>query len=130
MKKEQSLQKAICTWLKLQHPNVYFFSDPSGIKMSIGMAVQLKANHSAHAQLDLVILEPRGEYHAMVLELKRETPYRKNGELKKSDHLTDQLKTVANLQVRGYYVKLAWEFDTAKKLIGKYLEMLTLNHEN
>lgn len=122
MKKEQGIHKAFCTYLKLQYPQVYFDSDPSGLRVSVGIRNILKATRSNHAHLDITILEPRKGYHGMIVELKSVTPFKKDGTLKKDDHLKDQAKTIANLTTRGYYVVQAWELDEAKRLVDEYLK--------
>ena len=118
---EKILHRKLCSYLKENYPEVYFFSDPSGLRVTPGLRIQLQQTHSAHPQLDLVILEPSLQYKALVLELKAESPYKKNGELLKSDHLEKQLKTMNFLKSKGYHCLFAWTEDMARAIFNEYL---------
>jgi len=66
--------------------------------------------------------------------VKKETPYRKNGKLKKQaayeivggirmkyDHLQRQSEMLEKLKQRGYMAEFIWTFDMAKEIIDNYL---------
>jgi hypothetical protein len=124
-KREESLQIAVSRYLKLQYTDVIFTSESSGIKLTIGQAVKAKAMRSSACKLpDMIILEPRGEYHGLILELKREgekifkadgTPY--------SGHIYEQFKTLQRLKEKGYYSSFAIGFDDAKRQIDFYMKL-------
>lgn len=121
---ELSVHNQVCKYLKAQYPNVMFLSDfGAGIKMSIGMANRQSMQKSNHAFPDLMIFEPRGGYYGLFIEVKRDRDalYNKNGTIKKSDHIDDQIKAVSFLNNRGYYANFACGFDEAKSIIDKYL---------
>ncbi|MCZ2084830.1 MAG: hypothetical protein LC112_11210 [Flavobacteriales bacterium] len=71
---------------------------------------------------DIVIFEPRNGYNGLFIELKVETPYKQNGELKKSDHLEGQENTMKDLRERNYKAEFAWSLEMAKEMIDKYFE--------
>jgi hypothetical protein len=73
---------------------------------------------------DLIILEPRGGYFGLFIELKVETPYKLNGEIKasKDDHLKLQAETIGRLNELGYKAFFAWSFDMAKQIIDDYMK--------
>lgn len=121
---ERNLQKNVCLWLKQAYPHVYFMSDASGMRVSMGLRSLLKQTRSNHAALDLVILEPKGKYHGLIIELKKESPFKKNGELKNDQHLRDQETTMKLLFCRDYKIDWAWDFEQAKKIISEYVEIL------
>ena len=121
MKPEQQMHRSLCAWLKIAYPCAYFDSDPSGLRVSVGLRAILKSTRSNHAHLDLFIAEPRGQYHGMFIELKSKTPFKKDGTLKKDAHLESQAQTMANLTTRGYYCIHAWNVDDAIKEIRWYL---------
>lgn len=123
MSPEKQLHISLCKYLKLAHPSMYFDSDPSGLRVTIGIRKQLKATRSNHAHLDLFIAEARGNFHGMFLELKAKTPFKKDGGLKKDEHLEEQVKTMAILTTRGYYCEHAWKLYDAIKLIEDYLKL-------
>ena len=122
MKKEESLQIQICTYLKLQYPNVVFFSDASGIRLTIGQAVKAKKMRSGRAIPDLFIAEPRGQYSGLFLELKSVSIYKKNGELKADSHLFEQRDMLNVLMSKGYQCHFGCGFEHTKNKIDHYLK--------
>ncbi len=118
--KEKRLHTAVATYLKLQYPNVVFMSESSGLRTSIGVAKQLKAQRSKHKLPDMVILEPRGGYFGLVLELKVEDPFKKDGTLKKG-RAEEQWQTLRLLQDKGYRCSFGLNFDNTKRIIDEYM---------
>lgn len=120
---EQHLQKQLSAWIRLQYPDVYFLSDHSGMYFSSWpIRIYMKASRSKHAALDLVFLEPRGVWHGLVLELKKETPFKSTGELRVNEHLQAQEKTVNHLRKKNFKTEWGWEFEQCKKIITEYLK--------
>ena len=118
---ESELHKIICDYIILQYPGVIFNTDLSGIKLTIGQAKKLKTLRSSKKFPDIAIYEPRGKYCGLFMEIKKETPYRKSGTLKRSEHLEGQEQMLINLTKRGYKAKFVWTFEMAKELIDTYL---------
>lgn len=128
---EKQLHKQICDYLKLQYPNVLFNTDLSGIKLSIGQAKQLKHLRSSKGFPDIVIYElsfafasdfkEQSDYYALFLEVKKESPFKKDGSIKKNNHLIEQWQMINDLNSRGYKAAFVWTFDIAKKIIDNYL---------
>ncbi len=121
---EKQLHKAICKYIKLQYPNVYFLSDPSGLKMSIGMAMELKRTRSNHAQLDIVILEPNNTFNGLVLEVKKDRSevFKKNGDYRESEHVIEQRKSVSHLLKKGYDAGYVFDLESAIYIIDAYIK--------
>jgi hypothetical protein len=129
VKKEQSLQRAVCDYIRYQYPDVMFNSDLSGAtKLTMGQAVQLKNLRSNRGYPDLVIYEPRNGYHGLFIELKKEGEklYKKNGEFV-SEHVAEQYQCMRKLIERGYYCHCAIGFEQAKILIDGYLAQNPVN---
>ncbi len=124
MKKEESIQIAISRYLKIQYPDIYFMSDSSGLRLPMGLAVKAKKQRSKHAQLDLVILEPKQEYNGLIIELKKDkgAVYKKNGEFRKSEHIDDQNASIKHLSDKNYLCCYGFGFEHTKKIIDKYLK--------
>lgn len=119
---ERHLQKAICKYLNIQYPNIYFDSDSSGIKVSWNTALLLQQTRSnRHAHLDLFIAEPSKDKKGLFIEIKSETPFKQNGELKTDKHLHDQFKTMEMLRSKGYHAVFVWTFEQAKEVLDFYL---------
>lgn len=119
---EEKLHFQISDYLKLQYPKVFFISESSGLRVSPGLAAKLKRTRSNHVHLDLYVLEPKGEYHGLILELKAKRIHKKNSlELLKNDHVEQQAETIKKLNNKGYKAAFAVTFPEAKRLIDEYL---------
>jgi hypothetical protein len=119
--KESDLHRQVCEYLKIQYPKVLFNTDMSGIRLTIGQAIQAKRLRSGNGFPDLMILEPRGAYCGLFIELKKETPYLKSGLLKHDKHLAEQEIMISELVKRGYFATFAWKFEHCKMIIDVYL---------
>ena len=119
---EKSLHFQVCEYLRLQYPNVIFNTDLSGIRLTMGQAVQAKKLRSSNGFPDLVIYEQKGNWSALMIELKKEGTRleKKTGELA-DDHIKEQSLMHVNLRNRGYLAQFAIGFEQAKDLIDWYL---------
>lgn len=132
---EQQLHKQICDYLLLQYPKVLFNTDMSGVKLPKGLAVKASKLRSHKGMPDIQIFESSGkmvvkydsidlvvfQFSGLFLEVKKETPYKKNGELKSDEHLKEQDNLHKLLRKQGYFVSFVWTFEMAKKIIDDYL---------
>ena len=123
---EYNLQKNIITWLKHQYPDVFFMSDTVA---SIKLTPQQQARNKAiqcqkFSCMDLIILEPIGNYHGLCIELKIETPFKKDGTIKASqnNHLKKQWDSILKMKSKGYYACFSWHFEDTINLIKNYLK--------
>ncbi len=121
---EYTLQKQVTQYLRLQYPDVFFLSDTvASVKLTIPQQVRNKAIQCPTFSCpDLLIFQPNENYNGLFIELKAETPYKKDGTLKKSDHLEAQWATLGKLMARGYNAMFAWEFEQVKAIIDNYLK--------
>jgi len=118
---EEKIHKQICDYLKLQYPKVLFNTDMSGLKLPIGQAVKAAKLRSGKGFPDLHIYKPNRHYHGLFLEVKRETPYKKDGKLKADERAKNQERVMGELRMQGYYADFVWTFDMAKSLIDNYM---------
>ncbi|MEI7489593.1 MAG: hypothetical protein WCJ72_19680, partial [Chryseobacterium sp.] len=122
---EFTLQKQVCTYLRVQHKDVLFMSD------TIASVKRTEAQATRNASIqkrgfktpDLIIFAPRGIYHGLFIELKTKTPYKKDGTLLENAHLKAQEETIKNLRNLGYYADFKWELEEVIKLIDWYLKL-------
>lgn len=128
---EYALQKQIATYLCYQHPNALFLSDVrAALKLSITQAVRSRdIQKPGFACPDMMIFAARCGYHGLFLELKAESPYKKDGTLYAGEHLANQERARLALLKRGYLSVFVWNFDDAKRLIDDYLNGRILNDE-
>lgn len=121
---EYQLQKQVCAYLNAQYPDVLYLSDTiASVRLTMPQAMRNKAiQKNGFKCPDLLILEPKNGYSGLFIELKTESPYKKDGVIKKSDHLEGQDKTIHQLQLKGYCSLFAWEFEEIKNIIDNYLK--------
>jgi hypothetical protein len=120
---EHILQKAVCRHLEKEYPEVLFLSDTIGnVKLNEFQASRNKAIQKDGFKCpDLLILEPNKFYKGLFIELKIKSPFKKNGELFKRDHLEAQQKSINDLISKGYCALFKWEFENIKELIKWYM---------
>lgn len=121
---EFQLQCAVCEYLKMQFPHILFLSDTvASIKLTFPqMARNKKIQKSDFHCPDIMIFEPRNGYHGLFIELKAVSPFKKDGNLKSSEHLLGQFETIKALRFRRYRAQFATGFDQAKEIIDNYLK--------
>lgn len=121
---EFHLQKAVCQYLNNQYPDVLFLSDTvANLKLTIPQQARNKViQKSGFKCPDLIVLEPKGNYSGLFIELKIETPFKKNGQIKSNEHLKGQLETIQKLNNKKYKALFAWSFEQAKNEIDNYLK--------
>jgi len=125
MKNQESrLQSAVSDYLKLAYPKVIFTSEASGIRVPMPVAVQMKRQRSNVKLPDLIILEPKGQYHGLMIELKNRLSdvYLKDGTtFRSSEHVKQQAKTLELLNEKGYKAIFSFGLDETIKNIDSYM---------
>lgn len=121
MKAEQYLHQSVCHYLKTQYPFVIFTSEPSGLYVTPGQARTLKSMRSCAGLPDLWILQPSAHYYGLFLELKATNIYKKNGKLKKNEHVEMQANVLHMLRSLGYWANFAVGMDEAVSCIDNYM---------
>ena len=121
---EYQLQKQVCQYLNWSYSDVLYMSDTiASCKLTMAQAVRNKAIQKPNFKCpDLIIFEPRNGYNGLFIELKVVTPFKKDGNIKKDVHLEGQLKTIQELEAKGYFAVFATGFGEAKIIIDKYLK--------
>ena len=122
---EKDLQINVCSWLKLQYPDVIFTSESSGLRLTMGQARSLAKQRSGKGLPDLMIFEPRGDYSGLFIELKREGEkvFRRDGQIRSDVHLQEQYNIINRLNNKGYLAGFAIGFDEARNMITKYMKL-------
>jgi len=125
---EQREQSQIITYIRTQYPKVVAWSDMSGIKLPIGLAVKVKGLKTHRGIPDIFIAEPRHGFSGLFIELKRtgEKLTKKSGEWK-TEHLQEQYDMLKMLRERNFAAVFAIGFDQAKLLIDTYMKQNLVN---
>lgn len=120
---EESIQIAICNYIKYQYPKVLFNTDLSGIKLTIGQATKVKKMRSGRAWPDIFIAEPSISQYGLFIELKNDGQklFKKDGITPINDHVKEQMEMLKLLRNKGYEAEFAIGFDDAKRIIDHYL---------
>lgn len=113
--------------VKLQHKDLLYFFDYGADALLTGrQAKERKELSTGDKWPDIFFAEPRGEYHGLYIELKREDMkiYNAKG-LFSSDHVERQAGMLEKLSSRGYYCKFAKGADGAMGVLNHYLAFKT-----
>jgi hypothetical protein len=131
-KTEESLQRQVCHYIRLQYPHVVFRSDyASGLKLTISQARIHASLQSGRSWPDLFIYYPRKvdgkQYAGMALELKKEgttvivTRGPQKGKLTADTHVREQYYMLQSLEKVGYFADFGIGFDDAVNKIDYYM---------
>lgn len=137
MRAEDHIVKQISEYLNSQYPKlIWHFDLSSGGCMTIGMAKRNSLINKCKGYPDLFIAKSKTvitseelpfdtefTYFGLFLELKTEgtTIYKKDGTLRKDQHLEEQNLMLYRLERYGYMARFACGFFEAKKIIDSYL---------
>lgn len=125
-KHEQKLQIQIATYMKLKHPEIIFYSDvASGCKLTIGQTMLNKRMQYSRALPDMFIAHTNRTCGGLFLELKKSKDQvcRKDGTIRKNEHIQEQAEMLRKLQLRGYKAVFACGFDESVNIIEEYLKI-------
>jgi len=107
---ETAEQIAVADYLRYKH--YLFIHVPNEGKRSITVARILKRMGLKPGFPDLIIFEPNGTFHALVIEMKT----------LKGRTSEDQEEWIRNLNAKGYYACVCKGADAAIKVIDEYLK--------
>lgn len=112
---------------------ILYFAVPSGEFRHIAIANRLKLEGVKRGVPDLVILEPRGIYHGLLLEMKKSESRPKNlplwgkgsdPESWKSSGLSDeQWEFLKSASKKGYLVRVGYGEIHAMEIVEEYLKL-------
>jgi|GEM_PF-2521093 hypothetical protein len=126
-RQEQSLQTAICTYLKMQYPLIPFKVDHGASQNKVSyIERKIYAKQSFRRGFpDFQMIKPSKYYFGLFFELKgcKEDLFNKNGTAKRGtgDHIAEQYEFCQLLNQNGYYACFVWDIDNAIDLIKRYI---------
>ena len=121
---EHQLYEKIARYLQTEYPGViYRFDLAADLKLTPGQAAKHKRLHPDRGYPDLFIAFTSKGYAGLYLEIKAEgnSPFKKDGTLKKDTHIYEQWKTLCRLSYERYKADFAVGFEDCKKKIDDYL---------
>jgi hypothetical protein len=128
VKHEESLQRQVCHYIRLQYPHVIFRSDyASGLRLTVNQARIHKSLQSGRAWPDLFIYYPRKvggrQYAGMALELKKTGTVikLKNNKLTSNPHIQEQYYMLQSLEKVGYWADFGIGIDDCINKIDYYM---------
>ena len=121
--REFQLQVKVANYLNTTDPDVLFESSPANLNLTEQQGKIRKAmQHKTFKPPDMKIYAIAHGFHGLMLELKKETPYKIDGvTLKKNEHVEAQAESIKQLVALGYHVDFYWEYDEILKVIDWYL---------
>lgn len=123
-KPEQILRDQVTQYLKLQYPDVIYKVDlESDMKLTIQAGKRNKQLQKSRGWPDLFIAHSCNGYHGLFIELKASEIHKKDGSLKKSEHLEEQAEMLDQLNFRGYFACFCIGFEQTKAVIDHYFRI-------
>ena len=124
--KEEDVHRQVCEYIDIQYNSVIYLSDASGVRMPIGLSKKCARLRCKNYKIpDLIILEPRFGYKALIIEIKRDHDelYDKKGNVRNIEHLQKQKESLQYLSSKGYYAVFGCGFDDCKWMIDEYMKL-------
>ncbi|MDA9755367.1 VRR-NUC domain-containing protein [Flavobacteriales bacterium] len=109
---EHDIQCRLARFIDDAWPDVLWCASAGGARTSMREAKRLKASGYKRGFPDVFVYEPRGRWHGLAIELKKE----KGGRVSAS-----QREWIAALEARGYRAVVAKGFEAAKEVLTEYL---------
>jgi len=124
---EYQIQKAFCRYISFQYPKVFFRSDfMNHVDLNEKQGARNKAiQKRGYKDPDMFINEPKGSFHGLYIELKKESPFyqKKPTVLKANKHVKEQAESMEKLREKGYKAEFAWTLDMAIEIIDNYMKL-------
>lgn len=127
-RREETIHENLCNYIRMQYPDVIFFSDSSGLRLPMGLAVKAKKLRSSRGIPDLFICRARknfggNDYNGLFIEIKKEDAkvYLQNGRMSQDRHIREQDGILKLLGREGYFAEFGIGFDNCKEIIDAYL---------
>jgi hypothetical protein len=108
---ESNQQEIVIKYLRLAYPDALYCASAGGMRTSYLQAIKMKRTGYVKGFPDLFIYEPRGEYHGLAIEMKKE---------KGGTASPEQKRWQDDLRNRGYCSYICKGSEEAIKQIDEY----------
>ena len=109
---EEKLQTNFVRYLSLKYPNARYCASLGGIRTSIRQAIKAKANGYVKGMPDVQVMEAKGGYHGLFIELNY-----------KGYPTKEQKQWLKDLSTRGYKAEVARGLDQACDILNDYMAL-------
>lgn len=126
LKQEEQIHIALSEFIQLQYPSVMFTTESSGLRLPIRPASILKkCRNPKVGWCDMIILEARGGYHGLLIEIKKDANevLKKTGEMRTDKHNSDQFKFSQLASKKNYLYQYACGLDQGISVITYYMSL-------
>lgn len=110
---EEVEQRLVIKHLREKYPGALYTIAPNGMKLPMSVAIKLKDMGYRSGTPDILILEPKGKYHGLLVEMK----IQKGGKVS-----PEQTRFIEDAQTRGYYAVVCCGAQLAIHVIDTYME--------
>ena len=129
--RETQIQMELCKYVRLKYRTALFNVDLSGMNLSKTQSGQAKVMRSGKGFPDFVLYEPKGKYHGLFIEIKKEgeqifakrSPDKEGFVKFASEHLSEQALMIEMLEQKGYYATFGVGMDECMKLVDNYMRL-------
>ena len=125
---EENLQIQCNDWINAKYPEfekLFFFNSFQGMKLNFSQIAKAKKTGGLKKGLpDFIFLKNNGKYSGLFVELKKESPFLKDGKTLRADdgHLQLQQDVINQLLIEGHYACFVWSLEQFKKVVTDYME--------
>ena len=120
---ERKVHKRVANYLRTVHPRVRFVSTLDGERFGTFQASAIRALQWGRGVPDLLIFCPDGKYAGLAIEIKKDfkSVFKKDGGLKKSEHLEEQYSWLKYLRGAGWKAEFGAGYDHCIELIESHI---------
>ena len=111
---ESNQQEIVVKYLRLAYPEALYCASAGGMRTSYLQAIKMKRTGYVKGFPDLFIYEPRGEFHGLAIEMKKE---------KGGTASPEQKEWQEQLRNRGYCSYICKGNEEAIKVIDEYFSI-------
>lgn len=125
---EESLQIQCNDWINARYPELeklFFFNSFQGMKLNFGQIAKAKKTGGLKKGLpDFIFLKNNGKFSGLFIELKKESPFLRDGKTLRADdgHLQLQQDVISQLSIEGHYACFVWSLEQFKNIVTNYME--------
>ncbi len=118
------IQIELCRYIAHRYPKELFNSDMSGVRLSKRQAIKAMKMRKKRGHPDFTMYSPRGSFVGLMLEIKpeQERIYKRDGSLRKSQHLAEQAEYGNDLRMRGWCFMFAVGLDDAIRKVDSFMK--------